>query len=121
MAIVDKKLDKLDERLRDIESSLATLSSEITIITKNLKENMTRDQSDVLGRIGGLRVDMKDNDLTLTNDLKSLEEKVGKLYVSHGCDQHRIKFNEKFLWVFLTGIASAGFFLLQNFLKSGGS
>jgi len=55
MADSDTKLDKLEERIRGTENALATLTSNITLSTNNLKENMERGQSDLGHRITGLR------------------------------------------------------------------
>ena len=121
MSNSDQKLEKLEERIRGTENALATLTSNITLNTKNIKENMARTEDSLGDRIDSLKDDMKENNASLTNSVNSLNDSLQKLYVSHSGAQNTVKFNEKIVWGIVTLIFTTGLYLLQDFIKSGGT
>ena len=121
MVDADQKLEKLEERIRGTENALATLTSNINLNTNNIKENMSRTQDDLGHRIDSLKDDMKENNKTLTDSVNALNTSLHKLYVSHSGSQNTVKFNEKIVWGIVTVIFTVGLYLIQDFVRRGGS
>jgi len=121
MADPDTKLDKLEERIRGTETALATLTSNITLSTNNVKENATQCKIDLTGRMDSMRDDMKENNKTLTDSVNTLNASLQKLYVSHSGAQNTVKMNERIVWGIVTVIFTVGLYLIQDFIKAGGA
>jgi len=115
------KLDQLEARLRGTENALAALTSNITLNTNNIKENMVRTEHSLGDRIDSLKTDMRENHHTVTESVNSLNESLQNLYVSHSGAQNTVKFNEKLVWGIVGLIFTVGLYLIQDFIKAAGA
>jgi uncharacterized coiled-coil protein SlyX len=120
MSTTDKKINSLEERIRNSENALATINANITNNTNHIKENMSRMETDVSHRIDTLTADMKDNNRTITNSVNALNDSLQKLYVSHSGAQNTVKFNEKIVWGIVGIIVTGGLYIIQDFIRVSG-
>ena len=116
---LDRKLEQLEERIRGTENALATLTTNISLSTNNLKENMATCHSTLGHRIDEIKDEMKDNQHTVTDSVDKLNASLQNLYVSHSGAQNTVKFNEKIIWGIVGLIFTVGLYLVQGFIKSG--
>ena len=115
------KFDQLEERLRGTENALATLTSNISINTKNLKENITHRHDELGHRIDSLKEDMRTNQDRVTNSVDDLKKSLQNLYVSHSGAASSVKFNEKVIWGIIALIGTVGLYLIQDLIKAAGA
>ena len=117
----DRKLEQLEERIRGTETALATLTTNITLSTDNLKENMSTCHSTLGHRIDELKDELKDNQRTVTGTVNKLNDSLQNLYVSHSGSQNSVKTNEKIIWGIVGLLFTGGLYLIQDFIKAGGA
>lgn len=120
MAEINKKIDKLEERLRGTETAIATLASNTTLNTENLKENIAKTHQDLVKSIDSIKDDMKEDSAAVNTSINALNKSLQTLYVSQSGSDIAVKSNEKIVWGVVTVIFTIGLYVIQGFIKSGG-
>jgi len=120
-----RRIEKFEDRLRETEQGLATLTSNIQLINDNLKEDIERTRTDLRERLADLKADIKgdfDQVDTTLHDLNatvnSLNDSLQNLYITQSGSNVKVKFNEKIIWTVLGLIGTAGLYLIQDLIKA---
>jgi len=123
-----RRIEQFEDRLRDTEQGLATLTSNIQLINDNLKEDIERTRTDLRERLAELKTDIKDDfdqvDSTLDSlnkTVNALNDSLQNLYITQSGSSIKVKFNEKVIWSIVGLIGTVGLYLMQDLIKLTGA
>jgi len=127
MANESRRLEQLEERLRETELGLATLTSNLQLINDNLKEDIERTRADLRERIAELKEDIKDDfdqvDVTLSDlskTVNAVNESLQNLYITQSGSSVKVNFNEKLIWGIVMLLGTGALYLIQDLVKAAG-
>lgn len=123
-----KRIDQIEERLRETEQGLASLTSNLEIINENFKEDIERTRLDLRERMSDLKTDMKedfdqvDSSLAdITSTVNALNDSLQNLYITQTGSNVKVKFNEKVIWAIVTAVGIVALYYIQEIIKVGGA